>query len=365
MKFYMKNNRFNSFKMVIVLLLLSTVVTISCTKLTEFYSADDFNKIEKIDAHFHYNIPDPGLLLMADSVNFKIVTINTRTINDGQFDAARTLKKQYPDKITFLGTFSAEIWNEPYFVDSTVKRIEMVLNAGAVGIKIWKNIGMVIQDSTGKYLMIDDPIFEPILAYLEENEIQVVGHFGEPKNCWLPFEEMTVKSNKGYYTNHPEYHMHLHPEAPSYEDHLRVRDNMLERHPNLKFIGAHLASLEWSIDELSKWLDKFPNATVDMAGRIYHLQYQSLSDREKVRNFLIKYQDRILYATDRSIRPRHKDLEKIKQGVFNIWKADWIYLATDSVFQSRQVDYQEVKGLQLPKKVIDKIYFKNAEYLFE
>ena len=38
----------------------------------------------------------------------------------------------------------------------------------------------------------------------------------------------------------------------------------------------------------------------DLAARIVHLQYQSLTDRERVRNFLIKYQDRILYGSDMS-----------------------------------------------------------------
>ncbi len=66
--------------------------------------------------------------------------------------------------------------------------------------------------------------------------------------------------------------MYLHPEFPSYEDQIKARDHMLEKHPDLKFIGAHLGSLEWSADELAKRLDKFPNMVVDMAARISHLQ---------------------------------------------------------------------------------------------
>ena len=50
---------------------------------------------------------------------------------------------------------------------------------------------------------------------------------------------------------------------------------MLEKHPDLQFIGAHLGSLEWSVDELAKRLNKFPNMAVDMAARISHLQYEA------------------------------------------------------------------------------------------
>jgi len=49
--------------------------------------------------------------------------------------------------------------------------------------------------------------------------------------------------------------MYLHPEMPSYEDQLKARDGLLERHPKLQFTGAHLASLEWSVDELAAFLE--------------------------------------------------------------------------------------------------------------
>lgn len=101
---------------------------------------------------------------------------------------------------------------------------------------------------------------------------------------------MTVKSDSAYFANHPHYHMYLHPEYPSYEDQINARDHMLEKHPELTFIGCHLGSLEWNIDELAKRLDKFPNMAVDMAERICHLEYQSAKDLKKVRDFCIKYQ---------------------------------------------------------------------------
>jgi hypothetical protein len=64
-----------------------------------------------------------------------------------------------------------------------------------------------------------------------------------------------------------------------------------------------MASLEWSVDELAKFLDAYPNATVDLAARMTQVQYQSKSDREKVRSFFIRYQDRLLYGTDLTENP--------------------------------------------------------------
>jgi hypothetical protein len=90
---------------------------------------------------------------------------------------------------------------------------------------------------------------------------------------------------------------------------------------------------------------------------MYPLKYQSKSDREKVRNFMIKYQDRILYGTDNSIYDRpgadvNDQMENLKKG----WISQWVYLVSDST--------TDVQGLKLPKEVIDKIYFKNAAIYF-
>ena len=42
---------------------------------------------------------------------------------------------------------------------------------------------------------------------------------------------------------------------------------------------------------------------VETAARVRDLQYQSSLDREKVRQFMIDYQDRVAYGTDLGVRP--------------------------------------------------------------
>jgi len=83
--------------------------------------------------------------------------------------------------------------------------------------------------------------------------------------------------------------------APKHGQPNRARDHMLEENPQLRVVGAHLGSLETSLDELGKRLDRYPNFAVDVAARTVYLTMQP---REKVRQFLITYQDRILYGTD-------------------------------------------------------------------
>ncbi|MDX1365425.1 MAG: amidohydrolase family protein, partial [Arenibacter latericius] len=185
---------------------------------------------------------------------------------------------------------------------------------------------------------------------------------GEPKNCWLPLDEMTTNNDREYFEEHPQYHMYQHPELPSYEEQIAARDRMLENHPDLVFIGAHMGSLEWSVDELAKRLDKFPNMAIDLAARMGQVFYQTAEDREKVRNFFIKYQDRILYATD-LVDEGKDDASELQQEMHDTWLRDWRFFVTDEVMTSNLIN-EEFKGLKLPKRVVDKIYLHNAKKWF-
>ena len=217
---------------------------------------------------------------------------------------------------------------------------------------------MVYKDSADNFIMIDNPRFDPVIQFIIDQNKTVMGHLGEPKNCWLPIEQMTVNGDKEYFKNNPEYHMFLHPEYPSYEDQINARDRFLARHPDMRFVGAHLGSLEYDVDSLAKRLDKFPYMAVDMAARISHLQYQSKSNREKVRNFIIKYHDRLIYATDSGISSTSVP-EESKNELHKRWLSDWKYFATDQSMTVNEVD-GEFQGLKLPKTVIDDIYRSNA-----
>lgn len=342
-----------------------TIIMISCQEKPDYYKASDFDKTPKTDIHLHINSLDPVYMELASRYNFRVVSpnVDSRISVDEQLNTASSIRKAWPDQFAFLGTFSVDSFGTADFAKKTIARINECMKAGASGIKIWKNIGMVLKDKDGRYVMVDDPGFDPVFRYLEENKIPVMGHLGEPKNCWLPLNEMTDTSNFRYYKANPQYHMYLHPEAPSYEDQINARDNLLKKHPGLDFTGAHLASLEWSVDELAKRLDRFPNLKVDMSARMAHLQLQSIKEYQKVREFLIKYQDRILYGTDITINSNETNPEEKSQMLLERWRANWIYLATDSTMKVKNLP-GEVKGLQLPKNSIDKIFNNNADLFF-
>ncbi len=264
----------------------------------------------------------------------------------------------HPGLVSFASSFEVDKWNDTAWLATTLDYLKHSFDQGAIAVKVWKNIGMELRDKNGKFVMIDDARFDPVLNFIAGNKITLLSHQGEPKNCWLPVEQMTVNGDKEYFTNHPQYHMYLHPEYPSYEDQINARDRMIAKHPDLKIVSVHLASLEWNVDEIAKRLDRFPNMAVDIAARIEHLQYTAATDWQKIRDFFIKYQDRILYGTD-IVQDAGQPDTAAASFIHARWMNDWKFFVTDE--QLTNGDKKTYKGLRLPRNVVDKIYTTNAE----
>ena len=324
-----------------------------------YYSVEDFKSVKKFDTHIHINTDQTLFIELAKEDNFKFLDI----VDDRPFGLPWIEQQKiafqhlnnFPAQMEVATTFSVKGFDKKDWAEKTIRDLKLSLSKGAKAVKIWKNIGMELRDEQGKFVMLDDPRLAPIFSFLVQNRIPLIGHNGEPRDCWLPLDKMTF--SQSYYGSHPEYHMFLHPEFPSYEAHIQARDNLLEKYPDLKFVGAHLGSLEWSLDELARRLDKYPNMRVDLS-RISNLQLHTLNDRQKTRNFFIKYQDRLVYGTDKAINANANPAE-FKKSIHDSWLRDWLFFATDSRIQL--AGFGELNGLKLPQSVIDKIYLKNAE----
>jgi predicted TIM-barrel fold metal-dependent hydrolase len=331
-----------------------------------YYTLEDFSRVPKVDAHVHLHGRAERLMAQVVRDNFRVLTINVDypdfpPVADQQA-AAVSLRERYPDRVAFATTFTTSTFGSPGWLESAQRQIDSALEHGAVAVKIWKNIGMDLRAADGTYVMPDDPRIAPLIANLEQRGIVLLGHQAEPLNCWLPLERMTVRSDREYFTAHPQYYMARHPEMPSHEALLAARDRMLEAHPRLRFVGVHLASLEWDVDKVAAFLDRFPLAKVDVAARMVHLEYQASKDPAKVRAFMTKYQDRLLYGSDDAYGPGDADDAAVSE-VHAGWIEDWRFLATSERMKSPDFD-APFTGLHLSRDVIDKIYFLNAEATF-
>ena len=316
----------------------------------------DPGAIPKIDLHSHYRAPHESLLPGLESWNMRSVLVNVTAEADhpAEWEGMRALQAAHPDRFLLCGTFDPFLFNEPDFVERTLADLRRDLEQGARCVKVWKNVGMEVKDAGGRHVQIDHPRFQPIWDFLAERGVPVLAHIGEPIDAWRPLTEESP--HHGYYSTHPEYHAYANPAIPRWETIIEARDRWIERNPGLVIVGAHLGSTEFDVDEVARRLDRYPNFNVETAARLNNLAMQP---SEKVRDFFIRYQDRIHYGTD-------LNGEHLRQGRFDDVTAQyWRYLSSpDTVLIGNPERWhRRPPGLGLPRGVLEKIYHRNTEKL--
>ena len=99
-----------------------------------------------------------------------------------------------------------------------------------------------------------------------------------------------------------------------------------------------------------------------MAERICHLQFQAVKDWQKVHDFFIKYQDRLIYSTDNGVNAK-SDFAEANKRFHEVRLSDWKFFVTNGKMNVSHF-LVPFNGLKLPKEVIDKIYRENARKWF-
>jgi predicted TIM-barrel fold metal-dependent hydrolase len=182
-------------------------------------------------------------------------------------------------------------------------------------------------------------------------------HIGEPRECWLPLDPGSAHYD--YYSTHLEWHMHGKAGVPSHESLIAARDRVVERHPRIQFIGAHLGSLEYDLEEIARRLARYPNLMVDTSARMIHLVR---AERGSVRDFLLRWGNRVIYGSDFVEEQSQASLDEARRQknialLAQTQAAERAFLESDG-----PVTYQgrTVQGLALPARVLQKLLIGNA-----
>jgi len=319
-----------------------------------------------IDAHIHFICDHSDCLTLMDELDLKFLNVCVVHSSDTawrlQADRYRELAQAFPERYAWCTGFALPDGTSDW-AERVIAQLEQDFSGegAAVGCKIWKNVGMELIRPDGSFLMPDDPLFDPLYEYLAAAGRPLLAHLGEPLACWQPLGPQNP--HNGYYSQNPEWHMYNRPDVPSHAAIMAARDHVLEKHPTLRVIGAHLGSLEYDVDEIARRLDAYPNLAVDTSARTYDLSLQS---SDKVRAFMIAYQDRILFGTDlvRTDLRWSLDNEVRRRTLARVRE---VYQNERAYYESKgtvNVRGREVRGLGLPPEVLEKFYHRNARAWF-
>jgi len=317
-----------------------------------------FAAIQPIDAHVHVFKTDPAFQSLLERLNLKLLnilvmddTLPYRKELKPQIEDAQALVRSSRGRVALCTTFDPYRLDSPAFAADVIKQIDQNFAEGAVAVKIWKNIGMEIKDRNGKFIMADDPKFDPIYQDIAARGKTLLSHQAEPDVAWGPPDPSDPSWS--YYQENPQWYVGNTPGFPSKQTILDARDHVLTNNPNLRMVGVHLGSMERDLDNIAKHLDKYPNFAIDTAAR---MEYLMMLPSEKARAFLIKYQDRVIYGTDLDFLATANVSDVLKDWQ-STYLRDWRFLATNDTIS---VAGRQVHGLNLPESVLRKILRSNA-----
>jgi predicted TIM-barrel fold metal-dependent hydrolase len=244
--------------------------------------------------------------------------------------------------IDFQGIDEAE-WSK-----READRLEEGFKAGAKGLKFHKSFGLGFRYKDGRYVPVDDPKLDPIWEVCAKYRRPVEIHTGDPGAFFTPLDRYNERWHE--LNDHPAWLFHGKNFPDRAELHAQ-RNRVIARHPKTNFICAHMANDGEDLGTLAKWLDTYPNMYVDIDARISELGRQPYS----ARRFFLKYQDRIMFGTDTA--PDR-----------TAYRMYYRFLETDDEYfdpargHHRQ-GFWMIYGVFLPKDVLEKLYFKNAQRL--
>jgi predicted TIM-barrel fold metal-dependent hydrolase len=312
---------------------------------------------ERIDTHIHVFREAPALVAALKSAHWRGLSIVVSGASgDEPFDLEERLRtavkvhRASQGTIAWASAFDARGFESADFTERTIAQVRQTFVDEAVGVKIWKNIGMAIKAKSGAFLLPDNPALLPVYEAIEQAGKTLIAHLAEPNGAWMPLDDKNPEIS--YYSKNPQWHMYGKAHAPDKNAILEARDRVLARYPGLRVVGCHLGSDEDDLNRLAKRLDTYPNFAVDTAARI---RYFARGDREAVRQFLIRYQDRILYATDFALRG--DDDAAAARGLLATHDRDWNFFSS-----AERMEYAggPTQGLALPDGVLRKLFRENA-----
>lgn len=342
-----------------------------------------------IDIHTHcYSATEEAMRAefeVADQVGVTAVVVLDGDSPAGSLPAWMKVKRTHPDRIGVLWKLSFANTSKETFFSDIVHDVKMAAQAGVQGVKVWKDLGMYARDGSGQLLSIDDERLDPFWSACGSLGLPVLWHVADPREYWYP-----LTYNCFHYGFRDEENQHYHDqEMPSWEELIRQRDTVLKKHPHTTFIGAHMGSQSFALQQLGEALDSFPNFHVDTSAR---LRILGRLNPNAVRDFFITYQERILFGTDLIIlsKGRTPGSRGGNLAIYPNEDPDWLWTDPSEnetvrrwqeraallysryfrYFETDRVDLDEpsrwgpwlrMAGIKLPPAVLEKLYHANAE----
>ena len=295
------------------------------------------SEMDSLNMGFMINLSGSGLATFVG--NQSLMDLNLRK-------SLTNIKKSFPDRFGVFVNIDFNKIDNKDFAENSVNIIRDAVSDGAIGLKVYKNLGLSLKDSSGKRVKVDDSRLSPIWDICGQLNIPVLIHSGEPSPFFDPIDKynerwLHARQKPGSFRPSDKY--------PTFKTVMDEQFNMFKNHPNTIFINAHMGWMANDLNKLEDHLDNLPNVYTEIGAVIGELGRQP----RRARKFFIDYQDRLMFGKD-----------TYKKSEFDVYFR--VLETSDEYFDyyRKRHGLWKMYGLDLPDEVLKKLYYKNALKLF-
>ena len=305
--------------------------------------------VDAIDAHNHLDSMQPAQVLsIMDRCGLERIINITMKTGDAGIESLHRFHSAAPERFSTIAWMDWNRVENASFWSRLTDQFERMVEHGACGLKLWKDLGLSVRDAAGKLLHIDDERLAPLFEKAAELNVPVMFHTADPDAFFRPIDRFNERYEE--LAAHPDWAF-LSAEF-SKDELLQQRDRVFARHPGTRFIAAHVAESGENLARVSAMLESHSNVCLDMSARVAELGRQPYRARE----FFLRFQDRILFGTD--LLP-DDHMYRLHYRFFETFDEYFDYPS----HASRQGRWQ-IYGIGLPSDVLTKIYRTNAQKVF-
>jgi predicted TIM-barrel fold metal-dependent hydrolase len=294
----------------------------------------------------------PALLALMDEAGVEAM-VNL----DGRWDAELEANldrydRSYPGR---FATFCHVDWASLAHggsAEELARSLARSADAGARGLKVWKDLGLGFEDEEGRLLLPDDPRLDPVWAAAAEHGLPVLIHVADPIAFFEPIDRFNERIEE--LAAHPDWSFH-DARYPRFWRLMEALEAIVARHPATTFIGAHVGCCAEDLAWVDRMLRAYANFHVDTSARIAELGRQPRAAAA----LFAAHPDRILFGTDvfppalSAFRLAYRFLETLDEHFSYMGDAE----AVPTTWR------WAISGLGLEDEVLQRVYTANARRL--
>ena len=230
-----------------------------------------------------------------------------------------------------------------------VESLRRSRDAGARGLKVWKDVGLGIVDESGALVLPDDERLAPVYAAAGELDLPVLIHTADPVAFFDPvdgrnerLEELLEKPDWAYFGRG----------FPSFDRLMASLEGLIAAHPGTTFIVPHVGCFPEDLSWVDRMLTSYPNMVIDVSQRMAELGRQPRA----AARLIVKHAERVLFGTDSFPPPA-----ALYRRWYRFLESDDEYFAYSPNDGAPPQGRWAISALQLPADVLTAVYRTNAQ----